>query len=430
MTGVGPRARRVVLQGADRCCGQFGHAGPADVLSRRSGWCAGRGDQGTPEIRRRAPTSRSRSTLRLPLIVAKAIANADRIAGGGRVSLGLAPGWMREEYAAVCLDFDDPLTTAAAFAVHLECVASRIPSRPHHSSPDQQGPTTMSATHVTPYLTVHNGTAALAFYETAFGAVTGLRVVMDEATGQLGHAEFRIGQAAFYLSDEFPEMGVVSPRTLGGTAVALHLEVTDVDATFAVALDAGASSLAAPADQPHGARHGTLVDPFGHRWMLSQQVETISTSTYANRMREQGAKVTGAATMSAKPQGGIWAALNFQDAQRGIRFMVDVLGFEEELVVTGADPMVVEHSQLRWPEGGIVQAATANRPGNVFSERPIGTESLYVITTDPMAVYRRCIAAACEVIFEPTKPDYDPEGVLFSIRDDEGNIWSFGTYAG
>jgi PhnB protein len=325
---------------------------------------------------------------------------------------------------------EQPVAPRAAFAAELRDQIALLVNTPTVSLFPRRA--TMAATRVTPYLTVHDGTAALDFYEAAFGAVTAMRVVMDEATGQLGHAEFRIGDAQFYLSDEFVEMGVVSPRTLGGTAIALHLEVTDVDTTYAAAVRAGATSLQEPADQPHGARHGTLVDPFGHRWMLSQPIESVSVEAYGDRMREQGAVVTGATAGAAQATspGGIWAALNFADAPRGIRFMIDVLGFTDDLVVTGADPDIVEHSQLRWPEGGIVQAATANRPGNVFSERPIGTESLYVITADPTAVYERCMAAGVDMVIEPVSPDYDPDGLVFSIRDHEGNIWSFGTYAG
>ena len=288
----------------------------------------------------------------------------------------------------------------------------------------------MSISRITPYLTVHDGLAALDFYAAAFGAVETMRVVMDEATGQLGHAEFRIGEVVFYLSDEFPEMGVVSPHTLGGTGVALHVEVGDVDTLFANAVAAGATSLSEPADQPHGARHGTLLDPFGHRWMLSQRIEQVAPAEYIERMREHGATVTSTSVASPASTGGIWATLNYSDARAGIRFMVDVLGFEEDLVVSGTDPAVVEHSQLRWPEGGIVQAATANRLGNPFSERPTGTESLYVITADPLAVYERCIAAGSEIVLAPASPDYDPSGVVFTIRDAEGNLWSFGTYVG
>jgi uncharacterized glyoxalase superfamily protein PhnB len=128
--------------------------------------------------------------------------------------------------------------------------------------------------------------------------------------------------------------------------------------------------------------------------------------------------------------GGIWAALNFADARAGIAFMVDVLGFEDQLIVPGEDDSIIVHSQLRWPEGGIVQAGSANRPDNVYSMRPTGAESLYVITRDPDAVYQRCLAAGVEVVTPPLTPDYDPDGSVFTIRDPEGNLWSFGTYAG
>jgi uncharacterized glyoxalase superfamily protein PhnB len=308
------------------------------------------------------------------------------------------------------------------------------------ATPAQATAATGAATTATvrPYLTVHDGAGALAFYAEAFGAVEVMRIAMDG--GALGHAEFRIGGAPFYLSDEFPEMGVTSPRTLGGTTVAVHLEVDDVDGAFALAVAAGAEALMEPADQPHGARHGTLLDPYGHRWMLSRQVEQVPIDVLAERMAEAGMDVVASAEAEvaassgsavAAPGGGaIWAALNLADAPAGIAFMVDVLGFEPQIIVTGDDPSVIEHSQLRWPEGGIVQAASAARPGNVFSDRPTGAGNLYVVTADPLAVYNRCAAAGVEVISEPETPDYDPGGLVFSIRDPEGNLWSFGTYAG
>jgi PhnB protein len=286
-----------------------------------------------------------------------------------------------------------------------------------------------TATAVTPYLCVHDAAAALGFYATALGAVEVVRMT-DEA-GRVGHAEIAIGTTRFYLSDEFPDIGVLSPRSLGGTALALHLEVTDVDGLFATLLEAGAEELSPPADQAHGARHGTLRDPFGHRWMLSQQMEDVSSEELASRMSDAGFTVTvGGGGASPGPTGGIWAAINSTDAMAMIRFLVDVVGFEEELVVPDAEPGVIVHSQLRWPEGGVVQVATSNRPGNVWSERAVGEQSLYVITTDPMAVHARCVEAGVDVIAPPSSPEYDPEGTNFSIRDHEGNLWSFGTYAG
>jgi PhnB protein len=148
---------------------------------------------------------------------------------------------------------------------------------------------TTTATEVTPYLTVAGGVAALEWYAEAFGAVEEFRVVGDD--GRLGHAEFTIGDARFMLSEEYPEIGVRSPASLGGTPVALHLSVAAVDALFDRAVAAGATSLRPPADQPHGSRHGVLIDPYGHRWMLSQPLEAFDLDTYRRRSEGTGYRV-------------------------------------------------------------------------------------------------------------------------------------------
>lgn len=289
---------------------------------------------------------------------------------------------------------------------------------------------------VTPYLAVHDAAAALDWYADALGAVEQLRVVGDD--GRVGHAEFRIGGAAFYLSDEHPEFGVVSPRTLGGTPVSLHLTVGAVDEVYARAVAAGATSQSEPADQPHGARHGTLVDPFGYRWMLSQPIEQVSADEYAARAAGSGYEViaadipgtTDGETIAAADRpgtgGGIWAGVFYDDALAAIRFLVGTFGFEEQLVVVADDDRTVVHSQLRWPEGGIVQVGTYD-PDNLFTHAP-GDQSLYVVTADPGSVWERCRAAGLEVVRAPATPDHDPGGTSFTVRDPERNIWTFGTY--
>ena len=220
--------------------------------------------------------------------------------------------------------------------------------------------------------------------------------------------------------------------------MALHLEVDDVDAVYARAVAVGATALYEPADQAHGARHGTLVDPFGHRWMLSQQLEQVDLDEYNARLREEGdwtatapdtdAGAPGSAVQATPAHGGIWTAIAATDAPALIRFLVDVVGFERQIVVE--DGGVIVHSQLRWPEGGIVQVSTVARHDGVYSDRPVGAASTYVITADPEAVYRRCVAAGVEIIDTPRSTEYDPEGLVFGMRDAEGNLWSFGTYAG
>lgn len=119
-----------------------------------------------------------------------------------------------------------------------------------------------------PYLMVDDARRALDFYGAAFGATpTVAPVVMDD--GRIGHVEFEIGGERFLMADEFPELGLRGPKALGGSPVSIHLEIADVDRATEAAVAAGATLERAPEDQFHGNRNAVVVDPFGHRWMLS-----------------------------------------------------------------------------------------------------------------------------------------------------------------
>lgn len=75
---------------------------------------------------------------------------------------------------------------------------------------------------VTPYLCCTPAADAIEFYKRALGATELMR--MPQPDGKLGHAEIKIGDSIIMLSDEFPEMEVRSPKSLGGSPVMLtHL---------------------------------------------------------------------------------------------------------------------------------------------------------------------------------------------------------------
>jgi PhnB protein len=135
---------------------------------------------------------------------------------------------------------------------------------------------------VTPYLSVNDAAAAIEFYKKGFGATELMRLPGPD--GKLGHAEIRIGDALVMLADEFPEYGNLSPRTLGGSTVRLHMYVEDVDAFFEKALAAGAKVLIPIADQFYGDRSGRLEDPFGHVWLVSTHIEDVSPEEMQKRM--------------------------------------------------------------------------------------------------------------------------------------------------
>ena len=127
-----------------------------------------------------------------------------------------------------------------------------------------------------PALAVHDGEQALEFYARAFGAREVSQRIPWE--GKIGHVEFEIEGARLMLADEFPEYNR-SPKTLGGTPVSIHVDVRDVDALFARAVEAGARVLQQIKDEPYG-RICKLEDPFGHTWFfntISRRTSTRST---------------------------------------------------------------------------------------------------------------------------------------------------------
>ena len=125
-----------------------------------------------------------------------------------------------------------------------------------------------------PYIIVKGGDAAIKFYEKVFGAKEAFRLA--EPNGRIGHAELKIGDGAIMMADESPSFGALSPPTVGGTPVSLHLYVEDVDATIKRAEAAGAIVLRPVEDQFYGDRSGMIVDPFGHRWHLAMRKKVVS----------------------------------------------------------------------------------------------------------------------------------------------------------
>ena len=124
----------------------------------------------------------------------------------------------------------------------------------------------------------------------------------------------------------------------------------------------------------------------------------------------------------------VWPTLIYDDAPAAIEFLKAV-GFTSAIVVPNdEDPSVIEHCQLRWPEGGGVMLGTAGRDGNEFSQRPTGCGAVYVVTADPDAAFDRAVAAGATAFSKMVDQDYGGRGG--SVADAEGNLWSFGDYRG
>jgi PhnB protein len=126
---------------------------------------------------------------------------------------------------------------------------------------------------ITPHICVRGAERAAAFYRDAFGAEEISRVPTPD--GRLMSLRLRMDDGDVHLADEFPELGVLAPPSIGGTAVVLSLDVADAETVFARAIAAGAEVRQPLQDAFWGDRHGQLEDPFGHRWNIDQHLRDV-----------------------------------------------------------------------------------------------------------------------------------------------------------
>jgi PhnB protein len=138
---------------------------------------------------------------------------------------------------------------------------------------------------VTPYLKIRNAAAAIEFYKKAFGATEVARMTVP-GSATVMHAELRIGDSSVMMTEENTECAQKSPLSLGGTAVGVHLYVTDVDKTFAAAVAAGAKAEMPPMNMFWGDRFAKVTDPFGHEWSIATHVEDVPHDQMGRRAEE------------------------------------------------------------------------------------------------------------------------------------------------
>ena len=137
---------------------------------------------------------------------------------------------------------------------------------------------------LTPHLVTRDPAAAAAWYGQVLGAVEEGRITLPG--GRVLSVELRFGDSRMAIGDEFPEMGIVSPLTLGGTYGALHLAVPDADAVWQRARDAGATVFEPLHEAFWGERTGQFIDPFGHRWAIDQHVRDVPAEEVARLAAE------------------------------------------------------------------------------------------------------------------------------------------------
>ena len=174
-----------------------------------------------------------------------------------------------------------PMAPSDEFAARLRRrIESELFPTPHGG--DTVSTTTTITQNLIPYLAVNGADRAIDWYREVFGAVeVGDRFV--DGDGRVGHAELQIGPMRVFLSDAYPDFGVVAPDP-AGASVGLLLYVDEVDTVYARGVAAGATGEREPADQPYGDRSGSFRDPFGHRWQISTPIEDVSREELERRL--------------------------------------------------------------------------------------------------------------------------------------------------
>jgi uncharacterized glyoxalase superfamily protein PhnB len=134
--------------------------------------------------------------------------------------------------------------------------------------------------------------------------------------------------------------------------------------------------------------------------------------------------------MSDRQLAAVWPILTYKDARAALRFLADAFGFEVTAVhPPPPDEGPVQHAEARWPAGGGIMLGSSGAGDPLFADHPpAGTQSVYLVTDDPDGLHERAVAAGAEIARPMRDEDYGSRG--FTARDPEGNLWSFGTYAG
>jgi uncharacterized glyoxalase superfamily protein PhnB len=129
----------------------------------------------------------------------------------------------------------------------------------------------------------------------------------------------------------------------------------------------------------------------------------------------------------------VWPILHYDDTELALRFLRDVLGFGESLIIRDDGGDVV-HAEMSWPGGGALNFGGTQHLDGIHGSVGAGTSALYVVTDDLEAVHERVLGSGMGSVVQPPTATCFGAGAVeshaFTARDPEGNLWTFGTYRG
>ena len=245
-------------------------------------------------------------------------------------------------------------------------------------------------TSITPYVIARPAAQFMEFLKSAFAGVERMR--MPTPDGSIMHAEVAVGNGAIEVSDgndQYP----TAPQ-------AIHLYVHDADATFARALQAGATSIYAPSDDhPSGDRWGAARDQFGNLWYIATP---------------KGWTPGPEGLRSVQPY------LHLREAHKMIPFMEAAFGAEAMGIHTSPQGTVL-HATIRIGNATL----EIDEAHGEFQPMPC---HLHVYVPDTDAAYERAMQAGATSIEPPRDAPYGDRAA--GVKDAWGNSWFIATYLG
>jgi len=277
-----------------------------------------------------------------------------------------------------------------------------------------------------PYLTLKDAARAIEFYKKAFGAIEKGRVA--DPRGKIGHAEITIGGSTIMLSDEFPDYDAISPATLGGSPVKMHLYVDDVDAFAAQAVAAGAKIVRPVEEQFYGERSGQLADPFGYTWIVATHKEMLTLDEIQKRFAdmEKAAEPKKKPAVDPVPKGysTLTTYLVAQDVDGLIDFLTKTFGAEETFR-SGPGSEGGVHCEVKVGDSMLMVGGGA--VGMKWRGTPMPS-AFHIYVPDCDATYARALEAEATSISKPADQDYGERTA--TVKDAAGNFWYIATYKG
>jgi PhnB protein len=270
---------------------------------------------------------------------------------------------------------------------------------------------------VSTYLCFKNASAAIEFYKEAFGAKELMRLA--EPSGKIGHAEIQIGESVLMMSDEYPDYGALSPESIGGSPMRMHLDVEDVDAFAEQAVAAGATITRPIADQFYGDRAGQLADPFGYTWAISSHIRDVSieemqvhVDAFAKQQSQKTSKGVREGFNSVTPY------ITVKQPDELINFVTQVFGATETFRTTGSAGGT--HAEYRIGDSMVMIGGAPH-----IDAMPV---AIHMYIPDVDAAYQRAVDAGATPLFEPADQPYGERSG--AVQDSTGNRWYIATTFG